>query len=165
MGVLLLAVACGGAAEDGASGEAPPEAPISVAPRPAPPGAIGAPPNQPAASDADGMPGEIDRLVNDPPERIDLGQFDALLGYYCLDCHATPPCEDACDGFFFDNGADLIAGGNHSPADAESMLQRVVERMADSSMPPASAFLTRPLPDGPRQLMIDFIDDVLNGER
>jgi hypothetical protein len=61
----------------------------------------------------------VARLASDPPERLDVEQFEALLGYYCITCHATPPCEQACDGFWFNDWAELAAGGNHGPEDAE----------------------------------------------
>ena len=165
--LLLLAAACGGAAEDGQQDESEglPERPIVIAPSAPQPEAASVPANEDAPSERDGEPAEIASLVSNPPERVDPDQFEALLGYYCVNCHATPACAAACDGFWFNDWAELAAGGNHGPQDAERILERVVARMTAGSMPPEAAAFTPPLPDAPRQLMIDFIQESLSGAR
>jgi hypothetical protein len=115
----------------------------------------------------DGVPEPVRALLGDPPEQLDETQFSALLDHYCVTCHTTPSCSAACDGFFFDDWQDLAAGGNGGPASSERVLSRVVERMSDGSMPPASIVAARggevyDLPAAPRARMIEFIRDELD---
>jgi hypothetical protein len=157
---LLLSAACGDAADDrqGAA-EVDPEGPVSIRPRPPQPEPT--PVSTSAPPERGGLPSDLEKLMSDPPEQVDAEQFDALLGYYCVSCHARPPSTAATDGFFFDDWPDLAVGGNYGRDNAERMLERVVDRMSNGSMPPEGALLTRLVPDAARQLMIDFLRDAL----
>jgi hypothetical protein len=165
---VLLAGACGGSAEDGQDGDLAPQASTAIAPRPAQPAL--APQNEPAPEPIDdassapsGMPSDVARLASDPPEAIDTEQFDALLGYYCGDCHETPACAAACDGLWFDDWEHLAGGGNIGPSSADRLLERVVDTLSNGRMPPDGSLIAHPMPDTSRQLMIEFIERAQNG--
>jgi hypothetical protein len=88
-------------------------------------------------------------LEENPPSRLNDEQFELLLGHYCVSCHVAPACADACDGFWFDDWADLA----EPDGDIEYRVGKVVLRMSDETMPP----IALPLSPTTRQLMIDFI--------
>jgi hypothetical protein len=168
---LMAAAACGGLADSDSVDDGGEPAVIIVAPRSSSPEVSEPAPtdlDEVAAADPtlDGLPSSVASLVSNPPERLDAEQFDALLGFYCVSCHATPPAPQASDGFWFDSWSELAAGGNLGPQDADRMLSRVVARMtADGDMPPTYAGEPRQLDPNTRRLMLDFLRDVLGPSR
>jgi hypothetical protein len=165
-GLLLLASACGGSVDSNTERESIEAPVVRIAPRvysadPSKPDPDVIDPNAAADPKLQGLPSSVASIVSDPPDALEVDQFEALLGYYCVSCHATPPCEAACDGFWFNDWPELAAGGNHSPEDAERMLSRTVARLSEGSMPPPSVDEKRQLDQNTRVLMSDFVTEAL----
>jgi hypothetical protein len=167
--IAWVALGCGGDASDGSEPPAlAPEgsaAPVSIRPRP-PARSEAAEPEPLAPEPASGVPAEVEAIISDPPAELAVEQVDILLGYYCVQCHATPACAAACDGLFFDSWADVAAGGNGGAANADAVLNRVVTALSDGYMPPAATGtaydLSNDLPDAARASMVEFIRDVID---
>jgi hypothetical protein len=163
--IAWVALGCGGDAGDGSEPPAlAPEgsaAPVSIRPRP--PARSEAAEPEPLAPEpaGSGVPAEVEAIISDPPAELAVEQVDTLLGYYCLQCHATPACAAACDGFFFDSWGDLAA------ANAGYVLNRVLTVLEEGYMPPAATGtaydLSNDLPDATRASMVEFIRDVIDG--
>jgi hypothetical protein len=167
-GLLLLASACGGRADSHSEPETADAPAVAISPRIDPaepsepdPEAIGArAPSDPAL---EGLPRSVVSIVSDPPDALDVDQFDALLAYYCSStCHATSHGGQASDGFWFDDWAELAAGGNYGSENAERVLSRTVARLSDGSMPPPCADERRQPDQTTRVLMSEFVANALD---
>lgn len=141
----LGTVACGGNADGGERDDPPlPEDRVVRAPEP-PPRTVVSPEPEPAEPpSAEELAAELEA---NPPNQLSEAEFNLLLDVHCGDCHRTPACSAACDGYWFDDWADLSREGE------EYMLERIVEYMSTGAMPPGQLRI----PENSRDRMIEFI--------
>jgi len=143
-GLGLAISACGGNAQDGRGNSPPPDESVVRAPEPSRRTDVSADPEPVEPPSAEELAAELE---TNPPEQLSEAQFNLLLDVHCGDCHRTPPCEAACNGYWFVDWEDLSREGE------EYMLERIVEYISSGVMPPGELRV----PANSRERMIEFI--------